>query len=354
MKTHNGKEGEARTRFASSITLADFSCNSWIGLRIDCQLEANWKPLIGIIYLETHQRLWKGRHLNRKYMKTIWYNMYINAACLSSTGASRPCYDVQNKPGKRLCIAASLSAGTAHHFGTWRCKGKYLIVLSRNYTTYAWYTLSSSTNFTESYHFSQLTTRNNVYQPVSYLSKSLVFLLWEQISYSSEIPWGGGFKEGMLPHHVIASYFTITSSYIFILHHTIHHIHFMYPFHTSFFNSIFPPIHLIILHLHFSSHHVSHQKDLFLIFHYHITNYASRRPTTPILVNFFQLWVVFSSNHVPVFQNILVSRTMPGLSSHTATGKFTAQVIHCDLVRLPTAEPTGWYSFRNSDQWLVT
>ena len=30
---------------------------------------------------------------------------------------------------------------------------------------------------------------------------------------------------------------------------------------------------------------------------------------------------------------------MPGLSSHTATGKFTAQVIHCDLVRLATAEP---------------
>ena len=151
---------------------------------------------------------------------------------------------------------------------------------------------------------------------------------------------GGGFKEGMLPHHVIASYFTTTSSFIFILHHTIHHIHFMYPFHTSFFNSIFPPIHLIILHLHFSSHHVSHQKDFFLIFHYHITNYASRRPTTPILVNFFQLWVVFSSNHVPIFQNILVSRTMPGLSSHTATGKFTAQVIHCDLVQLPSAEPT--------------
>jgi len=180
--------------------------------------------------------------------------------------------------------------------------------------------------------------KNHVYQPVSYLSKSLVFLLWEQISYSSEMPWGG-FKEGTLPHHVIASYFTITSSFIFILHHTIHHIHFMYPFHTSFFNSIFPPIHLIILHLHFSSHHVSHQKDVFLIFHYHITNYASMRPTTPILVNFFQLWVVFSSNHVPIFQNFLDSRTMPGLSSHTATGKFTAQVIHCDLVRLATAEP---------------
>ena len=51
----------------------------------------------------------------------------------------------------------------------------------------------------------------------------------------------------------------------------------------------------------------------------------------PVLVNFIQLRVVFSSNHVPIFQNFLVSRTMPGLSSHTATGKFTAQVIHCDL-----------------------
>ena len=279
--------------------------------------------------------------------------MYINAACLSSTSASRPCYDVQNKPGNAYASRR-------------RCRlGPPITLAPEDAKENIWSFYPEITLHTHDTHFlpppfslnhiiflsSQQETTFISLSPIC--QKALYFFCENKYPIVVRFP-GGGFKEGMLPHHVIASYFTITSSYIFILHHTIHHIHFMYPFHTSFFNSIFPPIHLIILHLHFSSHHVSHQKDLFLIFHYHITNYASRRPTTPILVNFFQLWVVFSSNHVPVFQNILVSRTMPGLSSHTATGKFTAQVIHCDLVRLPTAEPTGWYSFRNSDQWLVT
>ena len=72
----------------------------------------------------------------------------------------------------------------------------------------------------------------------------------------------GVFREGILPHHIITSYFTITSSFIFTHHFTKkNHIH--------------QPIsctHLIIIfQLHFSSHHFSHQKkSSSFIFHYHL------------------------------------------------------------------------------------
>ena len=178
--------------------------------------------------------------------------MYINAACLSSTGASRPCYDVQNKPGNAYASRR-------------RCRlGPPITLAPEDAKENIWSFYPEITLHTHDTHFlpppfslnhiiflsSQQETTFISLSPIC--QKALYFFCENKYPIVVRFP-GGGVQGG----HAAPSCHSIIFHHHLIIHlHPPSH-HPPYPFHVS--------ISHIILQLHFSTHPSYHSSPPFFL-----------------------------------------------------------------------------------------